>query len=333
MVIADSIYSNLSDDLQRNVYNAGFMDMDHRRTKSKSSTLEDRASLLGSLPGTFIYSEWQLSGAEYCSTRTSCICGQSGLKHRYILTNDVTHISISVGGNCLLEHFRQEPREELIDFSRESESKAHIWLGQKYDAFIFFSLGFKKATSYFKMRHLKQPIPNTLNQKLRDDLKISLYLFNFKKWQERLERGNKLLRYLKKSAIAAQFNGSKMKRFTKLDPITDPVILYRNKMTNGLKSAKQAQTHEEKNKQIRILTDIEKEVFSYLQVTSIKAGKKRTLSNEYNNFKENVEKFKEATKKNKSVDKKNDKREKRLSKYDTMAKQIVDGIITVDAPL
>lgn len=204
-VIAGSIYSDLSPEIQRKVYNAGYVDMDHRHTKSKPSTLIERVSLLGSVPGIFNPSEWRMSGAEYCSVRTSCICGQSGLKHRYILTNAINGHSISVGGNCLHEHFGLEPHQDLIDFSRNHGSSPYVWLGQKYDAFIFFSLGFKRSFCYFRMRQHKQSIPAEYNKKLRDDLTISLYLFHFAKWQKRLERGQKLHQRIHNSFLTRQY--------------------------------------------------------------------------------------------------------------------------------
>lgn len=224
--IAGSIYSEMPLDLQRKVYNAGFLDMDHRNTKPKASTLKDRASILGSSPGIFVASEWQLTGAEYRSVRTSCICGQSGLKHRYILTNKITGNKISVGGNCLTDHFGQEPKQELIDFSRDVGSSQYLWLGQKYDAFIFFSLGFKKATAYYRMRQLHQAVPIEYNMKLQKDLGISLYVFSFKKWQTRLERGNRLLRHLRKMAIAKQYSSAENKRTTSFTIPKDPIATF-----------------------------------------------------------------------------------------------------------
>lgn len=204
-VVAGSVYSDLPNDMQRRIYNAGFVDMDHRHTKSKSSTLIDRVSLLGSTPGIFDPSEWRMTGAEYCSIRTSCICGQSGLKHRYILTNSASGHSISVGGNCLHEHFGIEPQQELIDFSRDHGSSQYVWLGQKYDAFIFYSLGFKRSFCYFRMRQHKQIVPAEYNKQLRDDLAVSLYVFNFSKWQQALERGRRLYERIHKKFLTRQY--------------------------------------------------------------------------------------------------------------------------------
>ncbi len=193
MIIANSIYVNIPNDLQRRIYNAGFVDMDHKQSKSKSNTLIDKASLLSGSGG-FNPLEWQLTGAEFCQTRTSCVCGQGGLKHRYVMTNKATGYSISVGGNCLFEHFSLEPPSELIEFSKQSEAgKPYVWLGLKYDAFIFSSLGFKKASMYFCWRKHGQSVPREYNQILTKDLSVSLFAYNSKKWQEKYERGVRLL--------------------------------------------------------------------------------------------------------------------------------------------
>lgn len=108
-IIADSIYWNVPDDLQRKVYNLGFVGMDHSHTRNKSETLENRAALLGSDPGHFYPDEWIMTGAEYSDHPVSCICGQSGIKKCYVLTNENTKIAITVGGSCLKSHLRHFP--------------------------------------------------------------------------------------------------------------------------------------------------------------------------------------------------------------------------------
>ncbi len=198
--IARSLYYNVPEDMIKKVYALGFLDMDHARSKKKSETLEDRAASLGSEPGRFLPEEWEITGAEYCTSPSSCICGQSGIKNRYILTNRQTDVSISVGGSCLKKHFLIEPKEELIEFSR-SHAQPYVWLGEKYDAFIYSVLGFKNAYIYFKCRKQRKKINPTHNALLKEELSQSIYSFNLCKWQKKLERGEHLLGLFRKRRV------------------------------------------------------------------------------------------------------------------------------------
>lgn len=194
LTIADAIYENISEDLANKIYNAGFVDLSHKRTKNQNDTLIDRVSLLCE-SNTFDISEWVLSGMQYHDGNpTACICGKTNLKKRYVMENLQNHSKISVGSSCLEKHFELFLDKETLDameYAKGSGGK-YSWLGAKYDAMIFFVLGFKKSMLYFEDRRNKKIVDKEIDKLLKNALLISLSDFNSTKWHERLERGRRL---------------------------------------------------------------------------------------------------------------------------------------------
>lgn len=209
-IIAKSIYYNIPEQLVKKIYALGFLDMDHSKTKDKPSTLIDRISLLGSTPSNFNSDEWEVTGAEYCMEPSACVCGQQGIKQRYVLTNYQTNISISIGGSCLKNHFGISPEDELLEFSK-SFSEPYMWLGRKYDTFIFSVLGFKNAYLYFRCRDKKQSVPKEHNKLLKDQLSESIYAFHFPEWRKRFSRAENLLKVLRHSKTRKEIEANRPK--------------------------------------------------------------------------------------------------------------------------
>lgn len=277
MIIADSIYVGIPNELEQDIYNAGFIDMDHRRSKPKALTLMDRVALLSKNSEVFDPSEWILTGAEYKEIPVSCICGQSNLKHRYILTNQYTNYSISVGGNCLVNHFFQEAHQDIIDFCKESLIDSYQYLGHKYDAFVYSSLGFKKSVCYFKLRQTKQKVPIHLNHKLRTDLTISLDNFNSKNWHNKLERANHLLSVFKKNAVKKLYQSPDKNHIAVLGD--DPISNIKKRVIQIIDVAKQVQTLNEKNAQIQNMERLLTELNMAVNMSKNKKRKEHPLAN------------------------------------------------------
>lgn len=194
IVVADSIYDNVSEEQQKKLFNLGFLEMDLSKTKNKKDALRDRVAYL-SQKGEFKPEEWCFVGLEYSNEKASCICGNAGIKNRYYLINKHTDAMITVGGSCLEEYFLMKHKKEEMDFSRTAH-EPYVWLGCKYDAFIFSILGFKKSYCYFQNRHDHKSVPVKHNMALKAAMAKTLYTFNAPKWQHQLNRGARLHKYL-----------------------------------------------------------------------------------------------------------------------------------------
>jgi len=196
-VIAKSIYFNIPIEKEDAVYRAGFVGLEHNKTKNQEDTLIDRATLL-SKNGDFDISEWELFGLEYHKDEpTACICGKTNLTNRYIIENIHNHVQISVGSSCLEKHFHLNLDKETLNAMKfaKGDGRKHSWLGAKYDALIFSALGFKKAMNYFSNRDERIQASSETNKILRFALKVSLANFESKVCHDRLERGRRLLQY------------------------------------------------------------------------------------------------------------------------------------------
>ena len=64
IIVANAIYENIPKEKIDAIYNAGFLDLSHKKTKNQNNTLTDRVSLL-SENQIFDISEWELSGMQY----------------------------------------------------------------------------------------------------------------------------------------------------------------------------------------------------------------------------------------------------------------------------
>ncbi|MDD5373330.1 MAG: hypothetical protein PHO62_07900 [Sulfurimonas sp.] len=217
IIIADSIYENISEDKIKKLYNAGFIGMNHNDSKSKKDALVERIKILSTY-GIFDINEWYLSGAEYHKGRTSCICGQSNISNRYILTNRSNGSKVSIGASCLKEHFRLSltaEAKEVMGFSK-THTNPYVWLGHKYDALIFASLGFKNATKYFQLRNTKKTVPEDFNIKIKDMLVKSLWIFKSEKWHKKLERARRLYVFIVNNRSGAKKDKDSGKDFSQI---------------------------------------------------------------------------------------------------------------------
>ncbi len=206
ILIANAIYENIPKDKIEKIYNAGFIDLSHKRTKNQNDTLIDRVSLLCE-SHIFNISEWELSGMEYHDKNTTaCICGKTNLTNRYVIENKFNHSKISVGSSCLEKHFELSLDRDILnamEYVKGSGGK-YSWLGAKYDAMIFSVLGFKKCMLYFEDRRNKKIVDKEIDKLLKEALRISLVDFKSIKWHERLERGRRLFKRIIDNTIEAK---------------------------------------------------------------------------------------------------------------------------------
>ena len=206
IIIANAIYENIPKEKIDAIYNAGFLDLSHKKTKNQNNTLIDRVSLL-SENQIFDISEWELSGMQYHEENTTaCICGKTNIKKRYVLENLKTHSRISIGSSCLEKHFHFVLDKETLnamEYAKGSGGK-YSWLGAKYDALIFSVLGFKKSMLYFEDRKNKKKVHKDIDKLLRVALHTSLRGFQSTYWHERLQRGRRLYEKLIDNIVKAK---------------------------------------------------------------------------------------------------------------------------------
>lgn len=138
VLIANSYYSDMPKGLQHEIYKAGFSEGKHSKTSNNHDVLVKRAKLLSGGTEHFVPEEWEMVGVEYRSHPVSCACGKANLKKSYTMKNRSTGYSLSVGGSCLKEYFKQDILGEAMEFLKKGTTggEGYSWLGSKYDALI-----------------------------------------------------------------------------------------------------------------------------------------------------------------------------------------------------
>lgn len=219
VLIANSYYSDMPKGLQHEIYKAGFSEGKHSKTSNNHDVLVKRAKLLSGGTEHFVPEEWEMVGVEYRSHPVSCACGKANLKKSYTMKNRSTGYSLSVGGSCLKEYFKQDILGEAMEFLKKGTTggEGYSWLGSKYDALILASLGFKKEEQYRAARSEKRPAPDEQVLAIRQMLTHDLSAFNSPMWHSKLLRGRRLLEFLKSSAERKRVTGREMRRLHHLE--------------------------------------------------------------------------------------------------------------------
>ncbi|PCI30182.1 MAG: hypothetical protein COB67_02535 [SAR324 cluster bacterium] len=197
IIIANSLYSPLSDDINEQIYKAGFIGNDHKASASMSDALKNRAKILSLDQNSFEPKRWHVVGMEYSEESYSCACGKPNLKKLYKVMNEDTSYIMTIGSSCLKKYFELQPNEDLMSYiSSSSTAEVNNSLKKKYDALILSCIGFRNLIAYTKLRSNKEDTPKDLDRVIKEKLSQGLHLFDSVKWEKKLSRAKKLYDYL-----------------------------------------------------------------------------------------------------------------------------------------
>ena len=198
ILIANSLYSPVSDEINKELYAAGFIGNDHNASQSMEEALKNRARILSFNQEAFEPDKWILIGMDYSEETYSCACGKPNLKKIYKVKNQDTSHIMTVGGSCLKRYFLQEPDDQLMSYM-SGNSKAGVntkSLKKKYDGLILSCLGFKKYQEYSVLRALKKDTPIASDEIIKATLSQGLSSYDSVKWESLLLRAKRLHQYL-----------------------------------------------------------------------------------------------------------------------------------------
>ena len=197
-LIANSLYSPVSDEMKKELYEAGFIGNDHNASQSMADALTNRARILSHNQELFVPEEWILDGMEYSEENRSCACGKPNLKKIYKLRNKDTLHTMTVGGSCLKKYFLQEPDDTLMSYiSGTSQGRdVNKSLKKKYDGLILSCLGFRKYNEYSLLRSDKKDTPIASNEIIKATLSLGLNSYDSVKWESLVIRAERLYQYL-----------------------------------------------------------------------------------------------------------------------------------------
>ncbi|MHC3995670.1 hypothetical protein ACXWTF_12670 [Thiomicrolovo sp. ZZH C-3] len=195
--VGGTLFSPIDDALQQQLFDAAFGPGDYRKSKRYDDLFTERMNLLSA--GDYRPEEWDLIGVEYLQEPSTCACGKTGVRKLYRVQNRRTGHAVGVGGSCLQKHLGLGKDEDVFEYlAKDAAQTPYLWLGKKYDTHIFAALGFKRAFLYFEKRTQRNPAPAEDAARIREHLKHSFGRFDAPFWQRRLERGMRLLHFLRR---------------------------------------------------------------------------------------------------------------------------------------